>query len=539
MQHIWLNVRHFFADPRLSANLLTFYGFAIFLMMASLILRRLMGRWCQMPECEDDRTWLHRLTFAVVHHIQGLIFWTTLLLVVVSTGTGTLYHVVGRDVRHEMRAIYRELGIEQIYHVGLVLASLVCLGVATELAVWLMRRLCPRLHHHAHCTVGCDTNHDALRSWFDLVQRFGVIAIRIGATWGAGVLVGLGDVSGQVFGLVLRVLTILVAVRLTTLAVRTLARKGIDLGNKYLDKGRPQRYWDRVGKLLPFGERCVETAIYVIALALCVRQLPNFAALAADYGPRIVHCIGLLFTTRVLIELVQVLLYEAFGLYEDPETLDAKSRTLVPLLQSVCQYVLYFGSGVMMLGILGVNTAPILAGAGILGLAVGLGAQNLVTDVVSGFFILFENQYLVGDYVQIGDAVGVVEGVSIRLTQVRDGHGKLYIIPNGQIKGVVNYSKGFVNAVVDVKMPAGTDLEYIFRSLAEAGRRLQTTHPKTVLAETHVQGLVELGTDAMTVRAVTKVQPGTHGAMQSEYRRMLKLVLDQQKTAPERTRLAA
>jgi small conductance mechanosensitive channel len=539
MQQIWPRIQQFFADPRLSANLVTFYGFAVVLLLASLLVRRLMGRWCQMPECEEDRTWSNRLTFTVVNHARALIFWITLLLVIVSTGSGTLYHMVGRDVRHEMRVLYRDLGIEQIYHVGLILASLVCLGVATELAVWLMRRFCPRLHYHAHCTVGCEANRDSLRSWFNQVQSFGVMAIRIGATWGAGVLVGLGEVSGRVFGFALQVLAIVAAVRLTTLAVRTLARKGIDLGNRFLDQGRPQRYWERVGRLMPFGESCVEWAIYVIALALCVRQLPSFAALAADYGPRIVHCIGLLFVTRVLIELVQVLLYEAFGLYEDPETLDAKSRTLVPLLQSVCQYVLYFGSGVMMLGMLGVNTAPILAGAGILGLAVGLGAQNLVTDVVSGFFILFENQYLVGDYVQIGDAVGLVEGVSIRLTQVRDGHGKLYIIPNGQIKGVVNYSKGFVNAVVDVRVPTGADLESTFRALAEAGRRLQQAHPKTVLAETHVQGLVELGTDVMTVRAVTKVQPGTHGAMQSEYRRMLKQVLDQQKTLPERPRLAA
>src|SRR5207245_8574877 len=117
--------------------------------------------------------------------------------------------------------------------------------------------------------------------------------------------------------------------------------------------------------------------------------------------------------------LLQVVLNEAFGMYKEEMEIDQKGRTLVPLIHSMCQYVLYFGSGVVMLGVIGVDTRPILAGAGILGLAVGLGAQSLVTDVVSGFFILFENQYLVGDYVQIGDAVGTVEGVSIRMTQVR------------------------------------------------------------------------------------------------------------------------
>src|SRR5258708_8214241 len=166
------------------------------------------------------------------------------------------------------------------------------------------------------------------------------------------------------------------------------------------------------------------------------------------------------------------------------------------------QYVLYFGAALLMLGVFSIPTTPILAGASIVGLAVGLGAQSLVTDVVSGFFILFESQYLVGDYVQIGDATGTVEAVGIRVTQLRDGQGKVYIIPNGQIKGVVSYSKGYVNAVVDLKVSTGTDLETIFRCMAEAGRRLKLAHHE-VLAETQINGLVDLGTSEMTVRAVT------------------------------------
>jgi small conductance mechanosensitive channel len=189
----------------------------------------------------------------------------------------------------------------------------------------------------------------------------------------------------------------------------------------------------------------------------------------------------------------------------------------------------------MMMGALGMQTTPILAAASFLGLAVGLGAQNLVTDLVSGFFILFESQYLVGDYVQIGDAHGIVEEVGIRLTQVRDGHGKLHIIPNGQIKGVINLSKGYVNAVVDVKAASGSDLETIFRAMTEAGRRLRQARAE-VLAETQIQGLVELGATEMSIRAVTKVRPGTHDAMANEYRRLLKQVFDDK---PGASRLAA
>jgi small-conductance mechanosensitive channel len=161
-----------------------------------------------------------------------------------------------------------------------------------------------------------------------------------------------------------------------------------------------------------------------------------------------------------------------------------------------------------------------------------------VTDIVSGFFILFENQYLVGDYVKIGDATGTVEAVGIRVTHIRDGHGKVFIIPNGQIKNVVSYSKGYVNAVVDWKVPAGSDLEAAFRAMAEAGRRLREER-REVLAETQIHGLVELTASDMTVRAVTKVKSGTHGHIQSEFRRLLKEVLDQKAQATKPPALAA
>ena len=132
---------------------------------------------------------------------------------------------------------------------------------------------------------------------------------------------------------------------------------------------------------------------------------------------------------------------------------------------------------------------------------------------------------------QIGDAQGKVEAVSIRHTQVRDEQGKLYIIPNGQIKSVVNYSKGFVNAVVDIKMPTTTPVDQVMEDMAEAGRRLRKTR-REVLAETAVKGLVDLSPGDMTIRAVTRVQPGTHQTMQNEYRRLLKEVFDQRLAKP-------
>jgi small conductance mechanosensitive channel len=274
-------------------------------------------------------------------------------------------------------------------------------------------------------------------------------------------------------------------------------------------------------------------AVYISAAVLSVHEL-HFISFVADYGEKIVKCIGIFFGTRVVIEVLQVLLNEMFGLYREDNRTSQQARTLVPLLHSVCQYSLYVGGAVWMLQVLGFPAEPILAGAGIIGLAVGLGAQSLVTDVVSGLFILFENQFLVGDYVEIGSARGIVEAVEVRHTQIRDDHGRLHIIPNGQIKQVVNLSKGFILAIVDVDIPSGVDLEAYLRTMAEAGKLLRKSRPE-VLADTVIQGLVGLTLSNTTVRATTKVKPGTHQQMENEYRRILKGLLDQMNgETPER-----
>jgi small conductance mechanosensitive channel len=374
-----------------------------------------------------------------------------------------------------------------------------------------------------------ERREETAERWFSLLERYAVALLCLGALWCALRIVHLAHFSDIVVGFLVRVITIVSVAKLLSLSCRTLSHTLSTWGDKQLGQGPFRHYWERVTRLFPFGERCFEAAVYVSAASMCIREL-DFIAVIADYGSRIVECIGIFFGTRVLIELLTVLLNEAFGMNDEERPVDQKGQTLVPLLQSVGQYVLYFGSGVMILGVLGVPTSPILAGAGILGLAGGLGAQSLVTDVVSGFFILFENQYLVGDYVKINDAAGRIEAVSIRHTQVRDDQGRLHIIPNGQIKAVVNYSKGFVIAEVDIKVPADRNVNEIFQAMTEAGRRLRKIH-REVLGDTVIKGLVDLSPSDMTIRAVTRVQPGTHQAMQAEYRRMLKEVFDEQKTA--------
>jgi len=118
-----------------------------------------------------------------------------------------------------------------------------------------------------------------------------------------------------------------------------------------------------------------------------------------------------------------------------------RARTLAGLLRSVCVYILFFIIGVMILRALGVDPVPLLTTAGVLGLAVGFGAQKLVKDVISGFFILLENQYAVGEKVTICSITGVVEEIGMRTTRIRDEEDNLAIIANGDVTRVINHSR--------------------------------------------------------------------------------------------------
>ncbi|MBM4068452.1 MAG: mechanosensitive ion channel family protein [Planctomycetes bacterium] len=520
----------FLSDDRLLFNLIAIHVLLVASLVVPIVLRRLLVNGSNQLVHMTGLHWLNGLSQEAGRRLKAVCFWATLGAMTLTILGGCIYHfAAGRDVRADFEAWYAQLTWRDAFTLGRALAELCLLGLGIWLGTRQLRRWLPRLQDYLATHLVTKDREESLRRWFLLLERYGISLLCLGALWCALQIIHMGPLADTVVGFLTRVVTIVSIAKLLTLSCRTLSHALSAWGDRQLGKGKFRNYWERVTRLFPFGERCFEAAVYVSAASMCIREL-EFIAVVADYGSRLVECIGIFFGTRVVIELLTVLLNEAFGLYDEERPLDQKGQTLVPLLQSVGQYVLYFGSGVMIMGVLGVPTSPILAGAGILGLAGGLGAQSLVTDVVSGFFILFENQYLVGDYVKVNDAAGRIEAVSIRHTQVRDDQGRLHIIPNGQIKSVVNYSKGYVIAEVDYKVPADRNVSEVFQAMIEAGRRLRKSH-REVLGDTVIKGLVDLTPSDMIIRAVTRVQPGTHLAMQSEYRRMLKEVFDEQKAA--------
>ncbi len=211
-----------------------------------------------------------------------------------------------------------------------------------------------------------------------------------------------------------------------------------------------------------------------------------------------------------------------------------RARTLGSVLRSLCSAVVGIIATIMVLGEFGVDLAPILASAGIVGIAIGFGAQNLVKDFLSGMFMLLEDQYGVGDIVDVGQASGTVESVGLRITTLRDVNGTLWYVRNGEILRVGNKSQGFAVAVVDVPVAHGTDVaetsEIATRVAQE--RVEQPDIAEDVLEEVQTLGIESVTAEKLTLRLTVRVQPGRQFAVQRALNAALSDALGYTPTAP-------
>jgi small conductance mechanosensitive channel len=167
----------------------------------------------------------------------------------------------------------------------------------------------------------------------------------------------------------------------------------------------------------------------------------------------------------------------------------------------------------------GKDITPLLTGAGIAGLAIGFGAQSLVKDVISGFFILFEDQFGVGDVVKIGEFTGVVERMSLRATVLRNLEGQVYVVPNGNIPNVTVMTKEWARAVLDITVTHDEGLAKVFEALQRVGHRLAQDWPDRVLEQPTTLGVEKIEDRGITVRCVVKTPPFKNADVLREWKR--------------------
>ena len=213
--------------------------------------------------------------------------------------------------------------------------------------------------------------------------------------------------------------------------------------------------------------------------------------------------------------------------FDDREAVK-RAETLGRVARYIVAVVVSLVAGMLVLGELGVSLAPILGAAGVAGLAVGFGAQSLVKDFFTGFFLLLENQIRQGDVVKLGEHAGLVEEVTLRYVQLRDYEGHVHIVPNGMITSVINMSRGHAQAVMDVGVSYTTDLDRAMAVMHEVARQMREdpAHCGRILDDLEMAGVERWDDSAVVLRARLRVAPLEQWTVRREYLKRLKLAFD-------------
>lgn len=206
-----------------------------------------------------------------------------------------------------------------------------------------------------------------------------------------------------------------------------------------------------------------------------------------------------------------------------------RAETIGRVLRYIASTVITLIAGVLILSEFGVAIAPILGAAGVVGLAIGFGAQSLVKDYFTGFFLLLENQLTNGDVVEVGGRSGLVEEVTLRYVRLRDYDGNVHYVPNSQITTVTNKSRGFAQAVIDVGIAYGEDVDEALDVLRAVGRSMRDEpgFAARILDDLEVAGVEKLADSAVVLRCRFRVAPLEQWAVRREFLRRLKRAFDE------------
>ena len=218
-----------------------------------------------------------------------------------------------------------------------------------------------------------------------------------------------------------------------------------------------------------------------------------------------------------------------------PSALRAQQiRTLSSVIYSVGVFVIMFLAAMQVLPLLGINMGPLLASAGIAGLAIGFGAQTLVHDFINGFFILVENQYDIGDTVRIAGVQGVVEAITLRRTVLRDDSGAQHTVPSSEIKIVSNLTRDWTQLPLHVSVAYGVDTDRVIKLLEEVGEEL-ANDPRfadKIVAKPEVPGIEKVSGNEVDYLMLVKTRPGSQYAVSRELRKRIKACFEKQHIEP-------
>jgi small conductance mechanosensitive channel len=257
------------------------------------------------------------------------------------------------------------------------------------------------------------------------------------------------------------------------------------------------------------------------------------AVLGAGAAAALPHLLVLLALALVAFEVAGLAISQVMGRMARGERRPrrkAQLKTIEPLLKGLAQTVIVVVAALSILGQLGIDVAPLLAGAGVAGIAIGFGAQSLVKDLLTGVFLVVEDIVSVGDIVRIGDSGGLVERMTLRTIRLRDFDGTLHVLPYGEAQVVHNLTKSFAYAVFDLQISYSSDIDRALELMREVGAEMQRdpAFAEMVIAPIEVVGVDGLGESAVLLKARFKTRPLDQWSVGREYNRRIKLAFDRE-----------
>jgi small-conductance mechanosensitive channel len=272
--------------------------------------------------------------------------------------------------------------------------------------------------------------------------------------------------------------------------------------------------------------------LLIVVIALVVRWLVNRAITRAVESTADSEVPVLL---RPLKERIGNGLLESAGLVSERRR--QRAQTVGSLLRSIVSLVIGVLALMLILGEIGFQLGPFIAGAGIVGVALGFGAQNLVKDFLSGIFMILEDQYGVGDVVDLGEITGTVEAVGLRVSRLRDVNGTVWYVRNGEVLRVGNRSQGYAQVIVDLPVPYGADLSAVGTAMKAAADEVaaEPTWTDAVLQAPELLGVEQIGEERVVLRLTVRVRPADQWQLARELRRRIADRLHADGTPRDRT----
>ena len=293
----------------------------------------------------------------------------------------------------------------------------------------------------------------------------------------------------------------------------------------------------RVNRYLPVARRAAQAVILLLGLCLILEawNADIFTWLASDTGRAVIATLASIVAIAVIavivLEVVTTLVDRYLTQVDERGELVERSqraRTLLPLARNALRVVVGVIAALMILSEIGLDIAPVLAGVGVAGLAIGFGAQTLVKDIITGLFILLEDSVAVGDVVTAGGHTGTVEAITIRTIRMRDLQGHVHTVPYSSVDTISNMTKEFSYYLIDMGVAYREDYDEVVEIMREVGAALQQD-PKfgpNMLEPLEIMGLNSFGDSAVMIRARLKTKPLTQWATGREYNRRLKAAFD-------------